>query len=246
MTQFKSILNAGIYAGLLSLLIGMQPAVAATFNIANGDVPGLIAAINTANAQPGADIINLATGGTYTLTVVDNSLTYFYTGPNGLPTITSQITINGNGATIQRSSTPGTPDFRIFEVASGDLTLNGVTIRGGRAVAGAPGYIGGGSGLRNDSGKLQLVNSTVTGNGTDAGVNDGGGVFNNYGTVTVQNSTISGNTSFGGYGGGGILNFGTTTIINSTIFENRADAPLGFRGRGDAIAGAATLKHSIL
>src|SRR5438094_6596865 len=91
-------------------------------NIADGDVAGLIAAINAANTNPGADIINLAPGGTYTLTAEDSP-------GNGLPAITSQITINGNGAIIQRSSAAST-DFRIFLItsATGDLTVNEVTI----------------------------------------------------------------------------------------------------------------------
>ena len=90
--------------------------MATTFNIPNGDVAGLIAAINAANANPGADIINLAASGTYTLTAVDNT---GYYGPTGLPVIVSPITINGNGATILRTSAPSTPDFRIFLVSNG-------------------------------------------------------------------------------------------------------------------------------
>lgn len=88
---------------------------AATFNIPNGDVAGLIAALNTANGNGEADTINLAASGTYTLMAVDN--TSAYRGPNGLPAIASQITINGNGASIQRSSVAGTPDFRILLTA---------------------------------------------------------------------------------------------------------------------------------
>ncbi len=222
---------------LLSLVLGVQPGMAATFIISNGDVAGLIAAINAANANPDADTINLATGGTYNLTAVDNTERYY--GPNGLPVINSPITINGNGATIQRSSAAGTPEFRIFIISNGlsQLTLNGLTIAGGK---------GSGGGLLN-TGITLVINSTVTGNGGG----DGGGIQNR-GNLTVQNSTISYNTNFGGYGGGGILNFGTTTIIHSTLFENRADAPPGFQGRGDAISdpfggqGSTTLKNSIV
>jgi hypothetical protein len=236
--------------GLLAIsLTALLPAVAqaATFDIANGDVAGLIAAINTANGNGQANSINLATNGTYTLTTIDNS---GYYGPTGLPVIISQIAINGNGATIQRSNASGTPDFRIFLISNGPsrLTLNGVTIGGGQG----GGFSG--AGLLN-TGYLLLSNSTVTQN---IGVNgDGGGIFNYCGTLTVLNSTISHNTSLSGYGGGGILNLSsyclaTTTIINSTIFENRAAAPSGFQGRGDAIAdafspaGSVVLKNSIV
>src|SRR5437867_1775756 len=59
---------------------------ATTFNIASGDVAGLIAAINMANGTAGPDTINLAPAGTYTLIAVDN--TAAWQGPSGLPTIT--------------------------------------------------------------------------------------------------------------------------------------------------------------
>ena len=88
-------------------------------------------------AGSGADIINLAAGGTYTLTTEDNDEP-LGDGPNGLPPVTSQITINGNGATIQRDPSyacpvdDGSSDFRIFHVDNpGDLTLNDLTVSNG-------------------------------------------------------------------------------------------------------------------
>src|SRR6476620_7878385 len=69
--------------------------VPAVFNIANGNVVGLIAAITTANTNNQADTINLATGGVYTLTAVNNVT--IGNGTNGLPVITSD---NGNALTI--------------------------------------------------------------------------------------------------------------------------------------------------
>ena len=140
------------------------------------------------------------------------------------------------------------------------MTLNEVTIAGGKADAGATGYIGGGGGIRNE-GTVLLRNSTVKNNsGATSGSNDGGGILNfDGGKLTVINCTITGNTGFGGTGGGGILNYRIsaptiTTIINSTIFENRADGPAGYNGRGDAIAevfspvgsSAVVVKNSIL
>ena len=52
----------------LTFCVLLQNAKAATYNIPNGDVAGLIAAINAANTNPGADTINLASNGLYTLT----------------------------------------------------------------------------------------------------------------------------------------------------------------------------------
>jgi len=237
--------------GMVAISLGtlLTPAVSfAQVSIPDGDVAGLITAINTANANPGPDIINLAPGGTYTLTVVNNGAPGpgINDGSTGLPAITSQITINGNGATIQRSSAAGIADFRIFRITSpGDLTLDGVTIRGGK------GFNGGGL-LIDIGATLRLMNSTVTENGGA----EGGGIFNFRGTLAIVNSTISHNTGFGGRTGGGILTFqvaaASTTIVNSTIFENVADGPPGFQGRGDAIAdgfsapGSIVIKNSIL
>jgi hypothetical protein len=52
---------------LIALVAVAPPAGAAVFNVASGDVAGLIAAIDSANATAEPDTINLAAG-TYTLT----------------------------------------------------------------------------------------------------------------------------------------------------------------------------------
>src|SRR5207253_6689253 len=97
--------RAFVVIGTALLFLGVQSALAATFTIANGDVAGLISAINTANVNDEADTINLASGGAYTLTAVNNTTD----GANGLPVLVNDLlgpdlTINGNGATIQRST----------------------------------------------------------------------------------------------------------------------------------------------
>src|SRR4051794_28791361 len=102
------------------ILIATRAAQSAIFNIPNGDVLALKAAINAANANGQADTINLAAGGTYTLTTIDNSTL----GATGLPAIANEVagldlTINGNGAKIQRSASAGTPEFRILAVSNG-------------------------------------------------------------------------------------------------------------------------------
>ena len=64
------------------------------------NVPDLIASINNANANPAPSTLNLDPGCVYTLTGVDNEAisefngsTFDY-GDNGLPQITTPITIN--------------------------------------------------------------------------------------------------------------------------------------------------------
>ena len=77
------------------------------------------------------DTINLASNGTYTLTAVD---TVIANGPNGLPAIEKgwphPARLMATGATIARSTTAGTPTFRIFEVA-GNASINNLVLSGG-------------------------------------------------------------------------------------------------------------------
>ncbi|MBI3210648.1 MAG: hypothetical protein HYZ37_17315 [Candidatus Solibacter usitatus] len=214
-----------------------------TVSVADGDVSGLIAAINAANANPGPDTINLAPGGTYTLTQVAGP--DLYNGPSGLPFIRDKIVINGNGAVIQRSSDPITPDFRIMFCLSCDMVLDGVTVRGGKGADGGGLVIKAVSSNPIDFSKVLIKNSTFTENEASGS----GGAIMNYDRLTVVNSTISRNRSFSAYGGGGIMNWAaaTTTIVHTTLFEN-----WNSNGRGDAIAqifnltGGITLKNSIV
>ena len=203
---------------------------AATFDV-GCDVDTLISAINEANANGVADVINLAPGCTYTLTAADNDTDCY----NGLPSIISPITINGNGATIVRSS--AATDFRIFHVAaSGTLMLRNLILSGGVEDCSDFGFnVGGGivnfgtltlegctvsdnsagigGGIAN-AGDATLINCTVSNN--SAGI--GGGIDNHIlGTLQLTNSTVSDNNAFDG---GGIFNDGAAILVNSTVSGN--------------------------
>src|SRR5438128_2374981 len=144
--------------GMVAVFARISTAQAATFNVGCGvnnavNVQTLINAIKAANDEinnPGADTISLAAGCIYTLTAADN-------GSNGLPVVTSTITIDGNGATITRDS--GAPSFRIFDVAAvgGDLSLDSLTASNGDL------FSGNGGGILNE-GTLTLTASTLSGN----------------------------------------------------------------------------------
>src|SRR5437588_10922853 len=104
-------------------------------------VSDLIADIKAANLAGGSNTISLVAGNTFSLTAVDNTTD----GPTGLPVIAANdnLSIAGNGDTIQRSAATGTPDFRLFDVAAGAaLTLANLTLQGGIAY-GYSGYGGG-------------------------------------------------------------------------------------------------------
>src|SRR5947208_2766114 len=107
---------------LLSLEDRLMPAGSIAVG---GTVQALISALDTANATPGGATLVLPAGSVYTLAAVDNN----WYGPNGLPAITSAVTIQGNGAVIQRSPVAGTPAFRLFYVAGGmELPAGSLTL----------------------------------------------------------------------------------------------------------------------
>jgi hypothetical protein len=101
-----------------------------TFNVAASDTAGLISAMVSANALSSPSVICLG-GGTYALSAVHNN----DDGPGGLPTVTKNVTINGNGAIIERVSSA--PSFRIFRVLNtARLALSNLTVRGGNSGTG--------------------------------------------------------------------------------------------------------------
>ncbi len=160
-------------------------------------------------AGAGADTIGFdvaLSGQTITLNAQDN----FWYGPNGLPAIYSDITIDGgvDGITIARDA--AAPKFRFFYVAGelhpmlvgtaqtmqmspGTLTLRRLTLQGGLARGGNSGKEAG------------------------AGAGMGGAVFNQ-GTLSLDRCALLSNLAEGGasnpslslYGGGGIGGDGST------------------------------------
>lgn len=195
-------LGAGLWAA---------PVRADVFNVADGDVAGLIAAINASNNNSVADSINLANKGVYSLTAVADA----GAGPTGLPGIRSMITINGNGSVIERGA--GAPaSLRIFRVQSaGKLTLNDLEVRNGVAASNSTGSLGGAVHLA--GGTLTLTNCTFTNNSAVVG----GAIYQTGGTVTLTNSTISGNSAAqaGGIFSDGILNLTSVTLTGNTASD---------------------------
>src|ERR1017187_953900 len=147
-------------------------------------VAELIGAIRAARTAGLPAAISLFSNGVYTLTQPDN----WEYGPNGLPQISSEITIDGRGATIQRST--NAPRFRFFYVSgglsyepitgaglpAGNLTLVNLVLRGGWAKGGdSSGEGGGGGGMGGavfNQGTLTLVGMTIIENKAQGGSGD--------------------------------------------------------------------------
>ncbi len=239
----KSTLRVYSVIGMALLFLGSSSRATTFPPIADGDVTGLKSAINSANTNAQDDVIDLATNGTYVLTVRDNAL-------NGLPAIAPdsghKLTINGHGSTIMRSNAGGTPTFRIFYVNSGaNLTLDGLTLSNG-----SPGAFHGGA-IYNDGETgnvgLTVTNCTITGNSGDYG----GAIFNDgyqdpsfpahTATLTVSNSTFTQNT--GTQYGGAIWNESGGIVMNvsyCTFSQNSATARSAGAIQFDGSSGTAT------
>ncbi len=124
-----------------------------------------------------------------------------------LPSIASDLTITaGLGATVDGAGSHG-----CLVIDSGNVTLDGLTVRGCVAPAGG--------GVSN-RGTLEVAGCTITGNTASEA---GGGIYNR-GTITIADSTISGNSATGTFAyGGGISNeYGALTIVRSVIAGNVA------------------------
>jgi CSLREA domain-containing protein len=237
---------------LLALTTGMRPlAPAASINVTifideyNDTSTGcsLREAITAANtdfpyggcpAGSGADIIQLPAG-IYLLTragSVEES------NVSGDLDITSEMTWVGTGSvTIDAGGDTGLGDRVIENSNSGTLTLNNLTITGGRAPDGSDDA---GGGIYNAH-SLTLADVIVTGNhaGDGSSGGEGGGIYNYVNTtLIITDSVISNNragassgVSTGGSGGGIYMNSGALlSITNSSITDNVAGA--GVSGTG--------------
>lgn len=186
----------------------VQCTLADAIQAANDDV-----AVGQCGAGSGADTIELPGDSMLVLN-------------EALPTITSEVTILGNGSTIARAESAA--GFSTLDVQYGDLTLEATIVSGG-AGAGVQGFYS----------SLALRDCVVTGN-------SGGGVVNSWGYDTVlERTTVTGNTDAAAVqtlagnlsvvqssivlneASGLWLNYTNVVIEDSTIASNHDDGLVG-------------------
>ncbi|MFL7812516.1 MAG: choice-of-anchor Q domain-containing protein [Anaerolineales bacterium] len=202
----------------------------------------LVKAINDANANgPGTDVIDLDGSCVFQLGDVDNTVD----GNNGLPAVTSSIVINGNGATVRRSSGAQKAAIRLFYVGQGgDLTINDLILYDGMGMEPPDTTI-----LVRNSGGAIYNNGTLTVNSSVFDYNrarrQGGAIFN-AGTMTVSNTAFQNNgVNIGnepGESGGAIFNTGTATLTACTLSGNIASQS----GAGITNTGTMTVTNSTI
>ncbi|MGH9458726.1 MAG: Calx-beta domain-containing protein [Thermoanaerobaculia bacterium] len=182
----------------------------------------------------GGDTIQLAASSTYSsmTAAVLNDPTF---GNTALPYITSTITLQANGSTIESGNTctnDGTltaTEFRLLLIQpGGNLTIEEATLRNG--CASGPTSEGQGGAIVNRA-TLTMRRSTLSANQAQ----DGGGLLNS-GTAVIESSTLSGNSANGG--GGAVFAGGSVTLRNATLSGNDAS-----RGGGAFVSATLIVEH---
>ena len=185
--------------------------------------------------------------------------------------INNNLTITGPGPsqlTVKRSTAGGTPAFRIFHILQHTVTIEGLSIINGLALALGGNSPDAGGGIfcddeeeNNERLAVTVSNCVISGN-TAGGPNFfGGGGGISFGAINgfapsmlmVNNCTISSN-SCKGYNGGGIYidvrdttGMSSVTIANCTISGNSADRlGGGIHNAGDIVAAVLTIGNSTL
>ena len=202
-----------LFTAILTALLLASPVYAADIRLSSRcTLADAIIAANSDRAEGGCP----AGHGTDTIT-----LTRDITLDGGLPKITSDITIEGNGYTIS-----GDNRWRIFYNDGGALTINDLTMTKGRAegdrITNADGRLKNatanpiGGAIVNWEGTLSIVNSYFSNNSAE----NGGGAIYNEGELSISDSAFSHNLAE--ETGGAIFNWEELSITSSAFSNNSA------------------------
>ena len=218
----------------LVLLLPALPASAATLTVSGT----CTLAIAWASAVANSDQTGCTASGTYgddTITLTGN-VTINSATPLTLPTGNAgAVTITGNNNTYTVSHASG----QHFLVQGQTLTINDLTLTGGRGGGGPGGAI-----EVTRFGRLNVNRSIFHGNSTTT---DGGAISVDQGTVTIKQSVFYNNTATRA---GGVIHSsgGALTLDNSTLYNNSSttgqiqlgDSTVGEDARG---AGTTVIRH---
>jgi predicted outer membrane repeat protein len=211
------------------------------------NVSALVATMGTVTA---GETLNLAAGCVYHLTQAP-------------PDVSQDLTIDGNGAMIERSYASGTPAFTILTIAGGTVTINdleirhgdnGITLSGPNATltvndssfVNNQGSDGGAISVPKSANDGPVVSDSVfmDNKATDAG----GAIYNNSAGdgVTVTGSTFLGNVAAGD--GGAIYDFCGIGehLTDSLVEDNKASEGGGiwFSPDGSMVLNEDTISHN--
>ncbi len=201
--------------------------LADTLNAGAGNGVTLRDAIEAANTDASVDGSVAGEAGVQNQIVFSPGLSGKIVLDSGLGelTISSTLTITGNGAA--NTIIDGSQNSRIFSISSsaGDVTLDGLTLENGRTTDRGMllGGLGDGGAIRSlSTGALTIQNSILSGNSTAGNQARGGAIYDDSGAVAVTNSTLTGNYTVQQHAFGGAIydQSGAVTIASSTLYGN--------------------------
>ncbi len=199
----RRMLPLGIVA--LLCLLSARVSLAATITV-NDDCP-LSAAITSANNDSNSHDTDCTAGsGADTITLSAN-----VTLSADLPRVTSAITVQGNGYSID-----GGNSYHMFYLnSSGNLTLNNITLTQSRANSRSNNY---GGAIYAWQGQVTVTNSTIRDSYASS---DGGALYVSgaQSNLTISNSSIISN-SVGSIAGGISFAGATATLTHVTLHDN--------------------------
>ena len=223
--ELTGVLLAAVTAG--PVLAGLAPAHAAV-TLATAvtsvpcRVPSLISAVKRAAS---GDTLSLAPSCRYLLTA-------------GLPVIRKSLTLDGNNATLERSTNPFVKRFTILRAAGSALTINDLNFRNGDNAITITGpftalTVNGGTFTGNSGTNGGAISQTTGGNGpivtgaqfiANTASGSGGAIYDNAALAgaVLTDCTFLRNTAAAG--GGGIYDFsaGNDSATRSRFVANRA------------------------
>jgi hypothetical protein len=229
--RINAIRSAGAVAALAVVAMGPGTARAAVAAPTTVDVPCSTSTLTLdMQAATGGETLNLAANCLYQLT-------------SALPSVGRALTIKGNGATLERSTAPGTPSFAILTVTTGgSLKVGALSFRnGGSGLGGAVSDVPLGGAILNEGNSVYVNGGTFYGNTAEIGgaiENDlggaltvrgaafshnsaaFGGAIDNESTASVTNSIFTGNTAL--EWGGAVLTAANGTVTNCIFVHNTA------------------------
>src|SRR5262245_36428232 len=149
-------------------------------NLNDSGAGSLRQAVLDANAHPGPDVINFASGLSGTITLTSGQLMIF-----------GSVSINGPGSGLTVS---GNDASRVFSISAPPLFGRPVSISGLEITHGKAGQ---GAGILNFGASLTLDNVVLSNNVAQraSGEARGGGILNLAGKLTVANSTFTDNVA---------------------------------------------------
>jgi hypothetical protein len=204
MSQFGGRSRAAVVllgATLALMLAGASAAQATTWTVTNtGDGASTCPSASSCTfrgaveSAANGDVVSLPAG-TYTLN-----------GTEGPIDVEANLSIVGAGAGA--TTITASPASELIYVESAEVSISGVTLRGG--VAGSSGHEGSGGAIYSDEGRVQISDSAFTDDTASGETTDstygyggyGGAIYNDGGELSVSATSFTSNTAAGGENAG--------------------------------------------